>query len=205
MTAMTEATSAAPVEDVRARDKELIFAALAEAGIKTLIVRFDGYGDSGQIENIAGWSKAADDLNNLADADIVPYPSNQTLQLASDPPAETTLQDAIESMVYDFLEETHWGWEDGEGAYGTFVFSIPERAITLQHNERSIDVNTSTHNPPGRVVAPQFGFPLCASLGPSTRRIGVTWLRRSGHSPGRRRTAQLDPNGFFHGEDLGLS
>jgi hypothetical protein len=149
MSDTTETSFAIPVEDVRARDKELIFAALAEAGIKTLIVRFDGYGDSGQIENIDGWANAADDLNNLADADIVPFPSNQTLQLASspgDPPAETTLQDAIESMVYDFLEETHWGWEDGEGAYGIFVFSVPERAITLQHNERFIDVNTSTHN-----------------------------------------------------------
>jgi hypothetical protein len=64
----------------------------------------------------------------------------------TNPPAETTLQDAIETLVYGYLEETHWGWEDGEGAYGTFVFAVPERSITLKHNERFIDVNTSTHN-----------------------------------------------------------
>ena len=146
MSDTTETSTVAPVEDVRARDKEIIFAALAEAGIKTLIVHFDGYGDSGQIESIDGWAKAADDPNLFTGASSIPFPSNHKLQLASspsDPPAETTLQDAIESMVYDFLEETHWGWEDGEGAYGTFVFSVPERTVTLKHHERFIDVNTT--------------------------------------------------------------
>jgi hypothetical protein len=149
MTDPTETSSAALTDDVRARDKESIFAALSEAGIKTLIVHFDGYGDSGQIESIDAWAKAADDPDLFTAGGSVPFPSNQVLQLRSlpaDPPSEITLQDAIETLVYDVLEETHWGWEDGEGAYGTFVFSVPQRTIKLEHNERFIDATTFHHD-----------------------------------------------------------
>jgi hypothetical protein len=147
MTDITE-TPTGPVEDIRARNKNLIFAALAEVGIKTVIVHFDGYGDSGQIESIDAWCKPADDPDIFTAGNSIPIPSNRVLQLASpndDAPDEITLQNAIEALLYDYLEETHWGWEDGEGAYGTFVFAIPEHTITLKHNERFIDVTTSTH------------------------------------------------------------
>jgi hypothetical protein len=49
MTDTTEAPSDAPVDDTRAHNKNLIFAALADASIQTLSVSFDGSGDSGQI------------------------------------------------------------------------------------------------------------------------------------------------------------
>jgi len=55
-----------------------------------------------------------------------------------------TLQEAIETLAYEYLDETHYGWENDEGAYGTFVFSVPDRTITLQHSDRYIEVNTST-------------------------------------------------------------
>jgi hypothetical protein len=148
MTDITETPPTGPVEDIRAQNKKLIFAALAEAGIKTMIVHFDGYGDSGQIESIDAWAKAADDPDIFTAGNSVPIPSNRVLQLVSpngDTPDETTLQDAIEALVYDYLDETHYGWEDGDGAYGTFVLAIPQQTITLKHNERFIDVNTSTH------------------------------------------------------------
>jgi hypothetical protein len=53
-----------------------------------------------------------------------------------------TLQEAIESLVYDYLEETHSGWENNDGAFGTFVFDVPGRLVTLEHNERYTEVNT---------------------------------------------------------------
>jgi hypothetical protein len=140
MTDTTEAPSDAPVEDTRAYTKNLIFAALAEAGIHKVSVEFDGSGDSGQIEDILAWNAAGD---------TVPLPSDRKVQLASpmpgNPPVEMTFQDAIETLAYDYLEETHCGWENNDGAFGTFVFDVPDRTITLEHNERYTEVSTSTH------------------------------------------------------------
>jgi hypothetical protein len=136
----TETLPAAPVDDVRARNKAILFAALAEAGIVKVSVEFDGAGDSGQIEDILSWN---------ADGDSVPLPSGRKLQLTSltpgNPPDETTLQDAIETLVYDYLEETHYGWENNDGAFGTFVFDVPARTVRLEHNERYTEVNTTSH------------------------------------------------------------
>ena len=47
-----------------------------------------------------------------------------------------SLTDAIEKLVYDFLENSHWGWEDGDGAYGEFTFDVVDRTINLDYNER---------------------------------------------------------------------
>ena len=39
-------------EEIRAANKTVLFDLLASAGIETLTVLFDGYGDSGQIERV---------------------------------------------------------------------------------------------------------------------------------------------------------
>lgn len=140
MTDTTATPSAAPVEDTRAHNKNLIFAALAEAGIHSLTVGFDGSGDSGQIDDIEAW---------LPGPEKIPFPSNRKLDLASslpgNPPVEMTLQDAIETLAYNYLEDTHYGWENNDGAYGSFVFDVPARTISLEHNERYTEVNTTSH------------------------------------------------------------
>ena len=38
-----------------------------------------------------------------------------------------------------------YGWENNDGACGTFVFDVPARALTLEHNERYTKVNTTSH------------------------------------------------------------
>ena len=43
---------------------------------------------------------------------------------------------AIENLVYDFLEDTHSGWGNDDGAYGDFTFDVAERTITLDYYER---------------------------------------------------------------------
>ena len=146
MSDTTEIQSGAPAEDTRAHNKNLIFGVLAEAGIRKLTVDFDGYGDSGQIDEVEAWS--TDQTWRTGD-DRIPVPSSRKVQLASpvsgNPPVEMTLQEAIETLAYDYLEETHMGWENNDGAFGTFVFDVPDRSITLEHNERYTEVDTSTH------------------------------------------------------------
>jgi hypothetical protein len=140
MTDTPEATSAAPVDDVRARNKEIIFAALADAAIHSVTVDYDGGGDSGQIDGIETWNAARDKI---------PLPSDRKVQLAlgnpDEPLTEVNLQAAIETLAWDFLEEMYAGWENNDGAFGIFVFDVPNRTVTLEHNERFTDVNTSSH------------------------------------------------------------
>lgn len=140
MTATTETPSATPTEDSRTHSRNQIFAALAEAGVHKVSVEFDGSGDSGQIGDILAWNAAGD---------TIPLPSGRQPQLAAplpgNPPVEIIFHDAIETLAYDYLEETHPGWEINDGAFGTFVFDVSARTITLEHNERYTEVSTTSH------------------------------------------------------------
>jgi hypothetical protein len=121
-------------------NKKTVFDALAEAGIHTVHVAFDGYGDSGQIEGINGFDASANEI---------PLPDSRKVTLilseGEDAPADTTLRDAIETLAYRCLELSQPGWENDDGAYGTFVFDVADRTITLEHNARFTDVVTSQH------------------------------------------------------------
>jgi len=127
--------------ELRAVNKTAVFDTLAAAGITIVVVAFDGYGDSGQIENVE--AKAGDE--------IVAMPSGQ-VEIASavwdqaEPETTaTTAHDAIERLVFDFLGMTHDGWENSDGAYGDFTFDIAERTITLDYNERYMQSEYSQH------------------------------------------------------------
>ncbi|MEW6453891.1 MAG: DUF6878 family protein [Pseudomonadota bacterium] len=119
-------------ESIHLENKAAVFDVLALAGITSVEVTFDGYADSGQIEYIA--AKASDKE--------VAFPA-VSVELAraewgsSDIVREThPMPQAIEQLAYGFLEETHSGWQDNQGAYGDFLFDVVERTITLNCNER---------------------------------------------------------------------
>jgi hypothetical protein len=60
--------------------------------------------------------------------------------------AEADLRDAIETLCYDYLTQCHDGWENNDGAYGTFEFDIPNRTIHLDIDERFTDTTNSSHH-----------------------------------------------------------
>ena len=136
----TETQSDSSGDIIRIHNKNLIFAALAEAGIHRVTVEYDGSDDSGQIESIEAWNAANEKI---------PLPSLRKVQLASEntdsPVDEIGLEAAVEQFVWDYLYDNHGGWENNDGAFGTFEFSVPDCTIALQHNERCTDVNTTTH------------------------------------------------------------
>jgi hypothetical protein len=138
--AMTDTTTtAAHADDIRARNKAIVFAALAEAGICRVTVEYDGSGDSGQIENVEAWNTANERMT---------FPAEARIQLASENPDHLlpghNLEAAVETLAWDYLE-IHYGWENNDGAFGTFVFDVPNRTVTLEHNERYTEVNTTSH------------------------------------------------------------
>jgi hypothetical protein len=73
----TKTLPATPADDVRTRNKAIVFAALVEAGIHSLTVGFDGSGDSGQIDDIEAW---------LPGPEKIPFPSNPTANWSSPRP-----------------------------------------------------------------------------------------------------------------------
>jgi hypothetical protein len=118
MTHTTEIQPGAPAEVTRTH-KNLIFAALAEAAIHRVTIDYDGSSDSGQIESIEAWNAANEKI---------PLPSSRKVQLASEGPDRPVddigLEAAVEELAWDYLYDNHCGWENNDGAFGTFVFSV---------------------------------------------------------------------------------
>ena len=119
-------------DEVRPANKTAILAALAAAGITSVVVTFDGSGDSGQTEGVeARIGDTATELPATAVEITSPFWDGAGLETRTLPLAE-----AIEQIAYDLLEETHDGWENNEGAFCEFTFDVAEDVIRLDYNER---------------------------------------------------------------------
>ena len=130
------------VTKVNALNKVIIFDALAAAGLTRVEVEFDGEGDSGQIDGIYAYRGDA-----LAELPLSSVTLHQAARNNGDPKTTTArLHDAVEILCYDYLSQTHGGWENNDGAYGTFAFDVAERSIRLDFNERFSDSTHHTHD-----------------------------------------------------------
>ena len=110
-------------------------------GSRFVTVVFDGYGDSGQIENIE--ASAGDEIIALPTIEIEIARSvwgSSEIERQTQP-----IRDAIETLAYDFLGKTQSGWGNDEGAYGDFTFNVAARTITLDYNERRMESDYSQH------------------------------------------------------------
>ncbi len=123
-------------------NKSALFDALAAAAIQTVVIEFDGCGDSGQLENITGL-----DAENAE----IPLPEEniEIREVQFEGPSisvvKRAVRDVLETLAYDFLEQTHDGWENGDGAHGEFTFDVATRSITLDYNERFTDSTNYQH------------------------------------------------------------
>ena len=119
-----------PLAEMHLQNKTVVFDALAAAGVARVVVGFDGYSDGGQIERLE--VEGAIDALPATTVEIATPISGE-----AEPNRQSmSLTDAIEKLVYGFLENSHWGWEDGDGAYGEFTFDVLDRTINLNYNER---------------------------------------------------------------------
>jgi NADH dehydrogenase FAD-containing subunit len=62
------------------------------------------------------------------------------------PEENVVITRAGEHLAYDFLSDTHCGWENNDGAYGEFCFDASARCIHLEFNERFTSSEVFTHN-----------------------------------------------------------
>jgi len=138
-----EAARDALFESLRPANQTAIFDALASAGVVTLMVNFDGFGDSGQIEAMT--ATGAEGEMVLPEISI-PYasPGRGDGDDAIDQ-HPLPLPEAIETLCYDLLRQTHAGWENNDGAFGDFTFDVAARTISLDHNDRYTAIESYAH------------------------------------------------------------
>jgi hypothetical protein len=130
------------------RNNSAIMAALAAAGITSVVVTFDGSGDNGQIESLE--ARAGETMVELPANVVVMVDADNKDTIPSDEDAaesngDTSLAEAIEQLCYNLLEQEHDGWEINEGAYGTFTFNVLDRSVELDFTQRIVDEENSLH------------------------------------------------------------
>ncbi len=130
--------------NVNEHNKAVVFDALAAAGVATVTVEFDGGSDQGQIESVIACA---------GEKHVDLPPSSVTLRRACWQKEEQTttscehpLTKAIETLCYDYLGQEHGGWENNDGAFGTFSFDVAARTIELEFNGRFTDIATHSHS-----------------------------------------------------------
>ena len=122
--------------------KAALFTALSEAGIKLVVVDYDGSGDSGQLEGLTAID-GQDRETELPEASVA---IQEARFEQADPVAMTySLRQLLEQLAWRFLDQTHGGWENDDGGYGEVTFTVADQSITLDHNERFTCSNNYTH------------------------------------------------------------
>ncbi|HTM82179.1 DUF6878 family protein [Asticcacaulis sp.] len=118
-------------------NRKALFDALATAGITTVTVEFNGYGDEGQIESIKydvdgnETTPLIQDLAFIRQSSLTEAPSSEPI----------SVDDAVEELLYDLLSQHYCGWQDSEGSYGEFTFDITARTVDLDIALRFVDAN----------------------------------------------------------------
>jgi hypothetical protein len=153
-----EERRAASYKQARGPNKQTLFDALANLGVHTVTVEFNGYGDSGEIEEITALDASKQEMK-LPDTPTVTiltlghdYRGNIKERIECEACAQNSLhqnvykvEDAIEEVCNEWVDELYEGWENNDGAYGTFEFNVAERAGTLNFHERYTETKDYTH------------------------------------------------------------
>lgn len=122
-------------ESVKAlkRAKDHLIPILKSLNIATVTIDYDGEGDSGQIENIACYDAATNDVASKL---------NETVTSAGEDKSQS-LESAIEYFAWDFLSFYHAGFEDNDGGFGTITIDVAKGTARMEHNDRFVDFTTS--------------------------------------------------------------
>lgn len=114
---MLEAQKRAAEERVETR--VALLSELRALGVTSIEVQYEGYGDSGNVE------------------DVVVTPDTITL------PEE--LRSRVEDFGWDFAYALSPGFENNEGGYGELTWALEVDKIDVSHSNRYIATNTIEH------------------------------------------------------------
>ena len=109
--------------------KGVVIPPLRTAGIARVEIGFDGYGDSGAVEECACYD-AANASVACPDAPVEPFrPETSEGNVDVEP---QSLAAALESLGYLALERHHPGWEINDGASGALMIDVGSATFMLE-------------------------------------------------------------------------
>jgi hypothetical protein len=103
----------------RVETRAELFVELRALGITNIEVQYEGYGDSGNVE------------------DVVVTPDTVTLT--------EELRRRVEDFGWDFAYALSPGFENNEGGYGELTWSLEADKIDVSHSSRYIETDTTAH------------------------------------------------------------
>lgn len=103
----------------RVETRAALLSELCALGVTGLKVQYEGYGDSGNVE------------------DVVMTPDTITLT--------EEMRRRVEDFGWDFAYALSPGFENNEGGYGELTWSLDADKIDVSHSNRYIETNTTEH------------------------------------------------------------
>ncbi|MFA5951891.1 MAG: DUF6878 family protein [Hyphomicrobium sp.] len=117
---------------------------LRQHGIETVTASFDGSGDSGSIHDIsyeprthahAASTANVEHLRTQRFFDDGQWKRAVTAEL-------TTVNAAIDSLTYDYLEEVGVDWYNDDGGFGELIIDVEQGSVSLEVNHRYTESTT---------------------------------------------------------------
>ena len=103
----------------RVETRAALLSELRALGVRSIEVQYEGYGDSGNVE------------------DVVVTPDTTTLT--------EDLRRRVEDFGWDFAYALSPGFENNEGGYGELTWVLKTDKIDVRHSNRYIETNTTEH------------------------------------------------------------
>lgn len=117
--------------------KRRLLVALKRRKIASVVIHYDGEGDSGQVQSVSA-------LDHRDHRVFLQAPIRLALHDPKNPTSYTTLQEALDDFAWTILAEFHAGFENNDGGFGTIRIDVDKRVITIEHNDRVFDVLLTT-------------------------------------------------------------
>jgi hypothetical protein len=120
--------------------KSQLYAKLSKLGIASVLIVYDGCGDSGCIESIQVFDARNCEVelpNRSVAIDLVESRFDGTLRqfITVNVKRTVPIKQAVENWCYDLLEQHFGGWENNDGSQGTIKIDVMEKSATIEHEE----------------------------------------------------------------------
>ena len=123
-------------------ETEALFSILEKHGVESIVLLYDGSGDSGQIHSIEldGKVECMKTINENSEIDMAKF------KKAGVKFSKELIIDCIEHVSMVLLDDNEGGWEDNEGAMGDITWYIEKKKISIEHRQRIIEFEDREHD-----------------------------------------------------------
>jgi hypothetical protein len=123
--------------------KPFVLDQLLRSGVHIVTAQYDGEGDSGQINEITGYDANKQDVDLHSLKAEMPSDDSPLAALLGRLFGACSLRDLVETYTWEILGAYHGGFENDGGGFGTFTIDVEAGTISLEHNDRFVEVDTT--------------------------------------------------------------